>query len=116
MMPCSVTINTFRLSSKFFTATYAAIVSFASFEIRFTIDFPRVVLLPSVDEVVRRGLTREATIRVPEDLLRRGHETFLRYGELRGYTIDNTHLTAHQAADAVMDACGRGDCLVYSPG
>ena len=74
-----------------------------------------VVLLPSVDEVVRRGLTREATIRVPEDLLRRGHETFLRYGELRGFTIDNTHMTAHQAADAVMDACGRGDCLVYSP-
>ncbi len=74
-----------------------------------------VLLLPSVDAVVRRGLSRESTIRLPENLLRRGHDTFARYGAFAGQTIDNTEMTPQEAADAVMDACGTGACLVYTP-
>jgi chloramphenicol 3-O-phosphotransferase len=74
-----------------------------------------VLLLPSVDEVVRRGLSREETLRVPEDKLREGHAIFVRHGPFAGCTIDNSGLTAQQTADLVMEACGRGGCLVYTP-
>ncbi len=80
-----------------------------------------VVLRPSLEAVVRRGTTREggemapANMRVPEPLLRRGHETFERWGDFAGLTIDNSGLTADQTADRVMDACGAGECLVWTP-
>lgn len=74
-----------------------------------------VLLLPSVDDVVRRGASREEIVRVPEHLLRRGYETFAAYGPFAGCTIDNSGMTADQTADAVMEACGRGDCLVWAP-
>jgi cytidylate kinase len=80
-----------------------------------------VVLRPSVDEIVRRGTEREGAdvvpeaMRVPEPLLRRGHETFERWGDFAGLTIDNSGLTADQTADRVMDACGAGQCLVLTP-
>ena len=74
-----------------------------------------VLLLPSVEEIVRRGTSREEVARVPEHLLRRGYETFAAYGPFAGCTIDTSELTADQTADRVMEACGRGECLVWAP-
>jgi chloramphenicol 3-O-phosphotransferase len=74
-----------------------------------------VTLLPDVETTVRRGLTREATLRVPEDVLRRMHAQFVESGVRAGCTIDNSAMTADEAADGVMSACGRGECLVFSP-
>ena len=80
-----------------------------------------VVLRPSLEDVVSRGTRREGgdiapeNMRVPEPLLRRGHETFERWGDFAGLTIDSSSLTADQTADRVMDACGAGECLVWTP-
>jgi hypothetical protein len=74
-----------------------------------------VLLRCSLEETVRRGLTRDEPRGVPEPLLRRGHATFERYGDFAGCTIDSEGLTADATADRVMDACGRGDCLVLEP-
>jgi chloramphenicol 3-O-phosphotransferase len=72
-------------------------------------------LMPSLDEILQRGLSRHAIPKVPEDLLRRGHAQFITWGDSAGCTIDSSGLTADQTGDRVMDACGRGDCLVYAP-
>lgn len=74
-----------------------------------------VLLMPSLEETLRRGLAREATLRVPESQLRELHAQFVRYGAFAGCTIDNSGLTADQTADRVMDACGLGQCVVWSP-
>jgi gluconate kinase len=74
-----------------------------------------VILRPSLDAIVHRGLHREDTLRVSEPLLRRGYETFERWADFAGLTIDNTTLSADQTADRVMDACGAGSCLVLTP-
>lgn len=74
-----------------------------------------VLLMPSLEETLRRGHDREETLRVPEPQLRKLHEQFRNYGAFAGCTIDNTLLSADQAADLVMEACGNGDCLVYRP-
>jgi chloramphenicol 3-O-phosphotransferase len=74
-----------------------------------------VVLRPSLDEVLRRGISREARVRVPEPQLREGHAMFERWGDFAGITIDSSGLTADQTADRVMDACGAGACLVLAP-
>ncbi len=74
------------------------------------------VLLPSLEETVRRGVSREETLRVPEDKLREAHQRFTAYGASSGgCLIDNSALSADETADRIMDACGRGDCLVYPP-
>jgi cytidylate kinase len=70
------------------------------------------LLMPDVETIVRRGLAREDVPRVQEADLRRGHEMFARWGSFAGCTFDNSRLTAQEAADLVMAACGRGDCLV----
>lgn len=74
-----------------------------------------VELLPSADETVRRGLSREETLRVTEAQLREGHRQFVEYGGFAGVTLESSGLSANQAADRVMEACGRGECLVYRP-
>jgi chloramphenicol 3-O-phosphotransferase len=74
-----------------------------------------VQLLPSVEDTVRRGLSREETLRVTEAQLREGHRQFVAYGGFAGTTLDTTGLSADQAADRVMEACGRGECLVEQP-
>jgi len=74
-----------------------------------------VQLLPSLDETVRRGLSREETLRVTEAQLREGHQKFVEYGSFAGVTLESTGLSADQTADRVMEACGRGECLVYQP-
>jgi len=74
-----------------------------------------VLLAPSADAIVARGMSREDIMRVPPHLLRRGCETFREWGAFAGATIDNTALTADQAADLVMEACDRGAALVQAP-
>lgn len=88
-----------------------------------------VLLRPTLDETVRRvvprdparGMTeqqhrpRDPARAMTEQQHRDLHAQFVRYGDFAGLTIDNTSLTADQAADRVMDACGAGVCLVLSP-
>jgi chloramphenicol 3-O-phosphotransferase len=74
-----------------------------------------VLLMPSLEETLRRGREREAVLRVPERQLRELHAQFVRYGPFAGCTVDNTALTPDQTADRVMDACGLGQCVVWSP-
>ncbi len=73
------------------------------------------LLLPMVEETVRRAAAREPTLRVSERIVREMHAQFVGYGKFAGCTIDNTTMTPEQAADAVMSACWRGECLVLSP-
>ena len=40
---------------------------------------------------------------------------FAEAAPLPGFTIDNDGLTADQTADRIMDACARGEALVWSP-
>jgi chloramphenicol 3-O-phosphotransferase len=71
-----------------------------------------VLLMPSLDETLRRVRDRPA-----ERLLSGAHhrdlyQQFVRYGKFAGVTIDNTGLTPDQTGDLVMEACGVGDALV----
>ncbi len=76
-----------------------------------------VVLLPPIEEARRRALDRPKRVPETEDAeqFRRAYEVFTPAEPLPGCTIDNGGLTADQTADRVMDACGRGDCLVHAP-
>ncbi len=74
-----------------------------------------VLLLPSVEETLRRVQPRETARRMIESEHRALHDEFQRTGEFAGCVIDNTALTPDQTADLVMEACGRGECLVYMP-
>jgi hypothetical protein len=71
-----------------------------------------VLLLPSLDETLRRVAPRESDRRMVEEQHRALHGQFADRGEFAGITIDNTSLTAEQTADRVMDACGAGEALV----
>jgi chloramphenicol 3-O-phosphotransferase len=73
------------------------------------------LLRPTLEETVRRGLTREPTLRVPEAQLRDGHAHFIKWGDFAGETIDSSGLTPDETADFVMDACGKAQTLVYQP-
>ncbi len=83
------------------------------------------VLLPPVEETMRRARLRAETDRRAAaeferqaqdgDMFARVHAMFADALPLPGWTLDNSDLTAEQAADAVMEACGRGDALVWSP-
>ena len=74
-----------------------------------------VVLLPSVEEMLQRARAREKVIGASEDVYRQSHALFAGKPEFAACTIDTTGLSAEESADAVMAACGRGDCLVLSP-
>ena len=74
-----------------------------------------VLLLPSVEESVRRVASRAADSRLIEAEHRELHRGFAEHGAFAGCIIDNTAMTADETADIVMEMCGRGDCLVYSP-
>jgi len=74
-----------------------------------------VLLMPSLDETLRRVHPRQAERRMIEDEHRELHRQFEERGAFAGCAIDNTGLTAQQTADLVMEACGRGDCLVWDP-
>ena len=74
-----------------------------------------IVLLPREDESRRRVADREPARRMSESEHAALHAQFVKHGEFAGTLIDNTNMTADQAADAVMDACGRGAALVWTP-
>ncbi|MHB8375991.1 MAG: AAA family ATPase [Dehalococcoidia bacterium] len=74
------------------------------------------LLVPSLEVTLRRGLEREPALRVPGPRLRALWQQFNGYGAFAGCTIDNSAMTPDQAADAVMSACGRGECLVLPQG
>ena len=74
------------------------------------------VLLPPVDVIIRRAAERDKRIAgADESMFARVHAMFADAPDLPGWTLDNSTMTAQQSADAVMEACGRGDCLVWSP-
>jgi chloramphenicol 3-O-phosphotransferase len=73
-----------------------------------------VVLLPTVDVVIKRAASRDKQIAgAEEDMFRRVHTMFT--DSTPGWRVDNSDMTAQQTADAVMDACGCGDALVWAP-
>ncbi|TAK55175.1 MAG: hypothetical protein EPO22_14770 [Dehalococcoidia bacterium] len=74
-----------------------------------------VLLLPSVEESIRRVTPRAADRRMIDAEHRELHRQFAGHGEFAGCIIDNTAMTAEETADVVMESCGRGDCLVYTP-
>ena len=74
-----------------------------------------VLLMPSLDETLRRVHPRPAERRTIEHEHRELHRQFQERGDFAGCMVDNTGLTAQQTADLVMEACGRGDCLVLDP-
>ena len=74
-----------------------------------------VLLLPSLDETLRRVVPRESDRRMIEEQHRALHSQFEERGEFAGIMIDNTALTADQTADRVLDACGLGEALVFAP-
>ena len=73
------------------------------------------VLLPELSESQRRVATRKPDRRMGESDHGALHAQFVTHKVFAGVSIDNTGMTADQAADAVMDACGRGDALVWTP-
>jgi chloramphenicol 3-O-phosphotransferase len=73
------------------------------------------VLLPSLEAAMRRAGEREKRIAGAEEMFRRVYPMFAEAGDFGGCTIDTSEMTALEAADAVMEACGRGECLVWSP-
>lgn len=75
-----------------------------------------VVLLPTLNEIVRRASAREKQIAWTDDMFAKAYALFADSGAFPAHRIDSSSMTAQQTADAVMDACGRGECLVLSPG
>ncbi len=74
-----------------------------------------VLLMPPLEETMRRVDPRDSTRRMQEAQHRDLHRQFVAHGAFAGCTIDNSGMTADQTADLVMEACGRGDCLVWTP-
>jgi chloramphenicol 3-O-phosphotransferase len=74
-----------------------------------------VLLMPSLEETLRRVAPRPSDRQMIEEQHRALHAQFETRGEFAGITIDNTGLTGDQTADRVMDACGAGECLVLAP-
>jgi len=73
-----------------------------------------VILRPSLEATLERTVPREPEHKMPGELHRRLYQQFVEYGDFAGVTIDNTSLTADQAADRVMAACGRGEALILN--
>jgi chloramphenicol 3-O-phosphotransferase len=71
-----------------------------------------VLLLPSLEETMRRSGDRARNPALAEDDHRRLYEMFTQMPGFAGCTIDNSGMSALETADLVMEACGRGDCLV----
>lgn len=73
-------------------------------------------LLPTVDVILGRARQREKVIAgAGDEMLRQLHRAYVDASPLPGFTLDTSNLTADAAADRVMDACGSGEALVWSP-
>ena len=73
-----------------------------------------VVLLPPSHVAESRARERGERIMGPTELFEKVQTMF--DGELPGWSMDNSGLTADQTADRVMEACGRGEALVWGAG
>ena len=73
------------------------------------------VLLPPLDVIIRRSTEREKQIAGADDMFARVHAMFAHAPAPPAWKLDNSDMTAEQTADAVMEACGRGECLVWTP-
>jgi chloramphenicol 3-O-phosphotransferase len=73
------------------------------------------VLLPSLDVAMRRAGERAKQVPGSDEMFRSVYPMFAGAGDFAGCTIDTSAMTALQAADEVMERCGRGECLVWSP-
>jgi chloramphenicol 3-O-phosphotransferase len=71
------------------------------------------VLLPPVEVGEKRAHKRGERIMGGPDLFARVQSMF--EGDLPGWSLDNSNLSADQTADRIMDACARGQALVWSP-
>ena len=74
------------------------------------------ILLPNFETALGRAEGRLASRIMRPDAQRRLHEQFVAYGAFAGVVIDTSAMTAQQAADAVMAACGEGRCIVRAGG
>ena len=74
-----------------------------------------VLLLPAIEETLRRVQPRPSQRIMPDDGHRALYAQFAQHGAFAGIVIDNTMLDAQATADRVMDACGRGDAMVLPP-
>jgi gluconate kinase len=74
------------------------------------------VLLPSLDETLRRIVQRDPSHNMPQESHRALYAQFAEHGRFAGVLIDNTGLESRETADRVMDACGRGAALVQTAG
>ena len=72
-----------------------------------------VALVPPLAAIEQRAATRDKQIDAPPDMYERTVQLFTE--PFAGVTIDNSGMSALETADRVMDACGRGDALVWSP-
>jgi predicted ATPase len=74
------------------------------------------VILPSVATIIQRSNEREKIIAgANNDMFVRTHAMFANAAPPPGFTIDNDGMTADQTADRIMNACGRGEALVWTP-
>jgi len=72
-----------------------------------------VVLLPPAHVAETRAHQRGERIMGPTALFEKVQTIFA--GDLPGWSLDNTALTPDQTADRIMDACGEGRALIWTP-
>lgn len=70
------------------------------------------LLMPPLDVTLARVAPRHSRRRMEEQAHRDLYAQFERYGNFAGRTIDTGALTPDQSADAIMELCGQGACLV----
>ncbi len=70
-----------------------------------------VVLLPTLEETLRRDRARGAS-HVLSERLHIIHDDFVRAGRFAGEVIDNTSLTVEETADLIMDHAAQGRLLL----
>ena len=74
-----------------------------------------VTLLPTLEETLTRVAPRHSRRRMEEQEHRALYAQFEAQGAFAGCLVDTTGLTPDQSADIVMDRCGEGACLVWTP-
>ena len=72
-------------------------------------------LMPRLEVCVERNRARTAG-RVPESRISSVHAQFKAEGDAAGVTVDNSEMTAHEAADRLQSLTTSGASLIWSPG
>jgi len=73
------------------------------------------LLMPPLAVTLERVAPRHSRRRMDEPGHRDLYAQFEHYGNFAGRTLDTGGLTPDQSADALMDLCGQGACLVTPP-